>query len=50
VKTVRRVRQICCISPILFNLYSEYSTKEGSSWRGWKIQNRRKRMFLSRRI
>ena len=28
VKTGRRVRQECCLSPILFNLYSECLTKE----------------------
>jgi hypothetical protein len=27
-KTGRVVRQECCLSPILFNLYSEYLTKE----------------------
>ena len=27
-KIGRRVRQGCCLSPILFNLYSEYLTKE----------------------
>jgi hypothetical protein len=29
VKIGRGVRQSCCLSPILFNLYSEYLTKEG---------------------
>jgi hypothetical protein len=28
VKNGRRVRQGCCLPPILFNLYSEYLTKE----------------------
>jgi hypothetical protein len=28
VKFGRRVRKGCCLSPILFNLYSEYLTKE----------------------
>jgi hypothetical protein len=28
VKTGRRVGQGCCLSPILFNLHSEYLTKE----------------------
>jgi hypothetical protein len=28
VKIGRGVRQVCCLSPILFNLYSEYLTKE----------------------
>jgi hypothetical protein len=28
VKIGRGIRQVCCLSPILFNLYSEYLTKE----------------------
>jgi hypothetical protein len=28
VKIGRAVRQVCCLSPILFNLYSEYLTEE----------------------
>jgi hypothetical protein len=28
VKIGRRVRQGCCLSPILFNFYSEYLTEE----------------------
>jgi len=28
VKIGRRVKQECCLSPILFNLYNEYLTKE----------------------
>jgi hypothetical protein len=44
VKTGRGVRRGSCLSPILFNLYSEYLTKEASEGlgdfkRGWQIIN-----------
>jgi hypothetical protein len=38
VKTGRGVRQVCCLSPILFNFYSEYLTKEAvEGFGGFKI-------------
>jgi hypothetical protein len=38
VKIGRGVRQGCCLSPILFNLYSEYLTKEAlEGFGGFKI-------------
>ena len=42
VKTGRGVRQVCCLSPIVFNSYSEYLTKEalegiGDFKIGWQI-------------
>jgi hypothetical protein len=33
-KTGREFRQGFCLSPILFNLYSEYFTKEAPEWSG----------------
>jgi hypothetical protein len=34
VKTGRGVRQGCCVLPILFNVHSEYLTKETLIWVG----------------
>jgi hypothetical protein len=34
VNTGREVTQGCCLSPILFNLYGEYLTKEAPEWSG----------------
>jgi hypothetical protein len=41
VKIGRGVRQGCCLSPILFNLYSEYLTKEAlEGFGGFKIEGK----------
>jgi hypothetical protein len=39
-----KLRQGCCLSPTLFNLHSEYLTKEV-----WRLQNRRKSNLNSER-
>jgi hypothetical protein len=51
VKIGRGVRQGCCLSPILFNLYSEYLTKEAlEGFGGFKLGqiNRTGKYLLAR--